>query len=309
MFRILHVHGSTFSFFMATRRELRTAAPPSVADARRTATGTPAGWTRRAASRALQTGKRQSGVYAVELRPGGAARFILQRRDDTGRLGTQGRQWGDKPHAPSADRQHLTASEDMPDADNTSEGEAANTDNMAVDAGQETSKAKQRSQRRLASHGKALGFLKGLVFKRWIGAVQQEKQQREQQRRAEAAASAEAAAAAAAKAARRVLRERELGALRRDLEEVRRALKSSRASEADLNTRTQQLEGQLWWQWSPGQGDECEPRWSHASGAAVGEQWPPEAASETMAAEGRGKGRKQASGYRKGNSSRDRGYG
>ena len=33
----------------------------------------------------------------------------------------------------------------MPDADNTSEGEAANTDNMAVDAGQETSKAKHRS--------------------------------------------------------------------------------------------------------------------------------------------------------------------
>ena len=50
----------------------------------------------------------------------------------------------------------------------------------AVDAGQETSKAKQRSQQRLASHGKAMGFLKGLVFKRWIGAVQQEKQQREQ---------------------------------------------------------------------------------------------------------------------------------
>ena len=44
--------------------QLRTAAPPSVADARRTATGTPAGsgWTRRAASRALQTGKRQGSL-------------------------------------------------------------------------------------------------------------------------------------------------------------------------------------------------------------------------------------------------------
>ena len=87
---------------------------------------------------------------------------------------------------------------------------------QSVDAGQETSKARHRSQQRLASHGKAMGYLKGLVFKRWIGAVRQEKQQREKQRRAEAAASAEAAAAAAAQAAR----ERELSALRRELDGV-----------------------------------------------------------------------------------------
>ena len=83
-----------------------------------------------------------------------------------------------------------------------------------------------------------MGFLKGLVFKRWIGAVQQEKQQREQQRRAEAAAGAEAAAAAAAQAAR----EQELGALRRELDGVRKALSSTRAREAALITHTGQLE-------------------------------------------------------------------
>ena len=291
---------------MATRREFRTAAHPSVAHARRTATGTPAGWTRRAASRALQTGKRQSGVYAVELRPGGAARFILQRREDTGRLDTQGRQRDDKPREQRAGRRHHTASEELPNAENTSEGEAADTDEMAVDAGQETSKAKHRSQQRLASHGKAMGFLKGLVFKRWIGAVQQEKQQREQQRRAEAAAGAEAAAAAAAQAAR----ERELGALRRELDGVRKALSSARAREAALITHTEQLEEQLWWQWSPGQGDEREPRRPRTSHAAAEERWPPEAACETTGAKGQGNGRSNTSGYHgRGYDLRHRGYG
>ena len=284
---------------MATRREFRTAAPPSVAHARRTATGIPAGWTRRAASRALQTGKRQSGVYAVELRPGGAARFILQRREDTGRLDTQGRQRDDKPREQRAGRRHHTASEELPNAENTSEGEAAHTDEMAVDAGQETSKAKQRSQQRLASHGKAMGFLKGLVFKRWIGAVQQEKQQREQQRRAEAAAGAEAAAAAAAQAARE-----------RELDGVRKALSSTRAREAALITHTGQLEDQLRWQWSPGQSDEREPRRPRTSHAAAEERWPPEAACETTGAKGQGNGRSNTSGYHgRGYDLRHRGYG
>jgi hypothetical protein len=184
-------------------------------------------------------------------------------------------------------------------------GEAANTDQMAVDAGQETSKARHRSQQRLASHGKAMGYLKGLVFKRWIGAVQQEKQQREKQRRAEAAASAEAAAAAAAQAAR----ERELSALRRELDGVRKALSSTRAREAALTTHTEQLEEQLWWQWQPGRDDECEPRRSYASVAAAEERWPPEVASETMASKGWGNGRSNASGYRRGYGPRDRGYG
>ena len=67
---------------------------------------------------------------------------------------------------PRAGRRHHTASEELPNAENASEGEAADTDEMAVDAGQETSKAKHRSQQRLASHGKAMGYLKGLVFKR-----------------------------------------------------------------------------------------------------------------------------------------------
>jgi hypothetical protein len=177
---------------------------------------------------------------------------------------------------------------------------------MAVDAGQETSKAKQRSQQRLASHGKAMGFLKGLVFKRWIGAVQQEKQQREQQRRAEAAAGAEAAAAAAAQAAR----ERELGALRRELDGVRKALSSTRAREAALITHTGQLEDQLRWQWSPGQSDEREPRRPRTSHAAAEERWPPEAACETTGAKGQGNGRSNTSGYHgRGYDLRHRGYG
>jgi hypothetical protein len=135
-------------------------------DAPQGATGTPAGWSRRAASRALQAGKRSSGVYAVELRPGGAARYFLQRREDTGHLDTQGRQWGEKPYEPQTGRRHHTASAERPRAESASVGEAANTDQMAVDAGQETSKARHRSQQRLASHGKAMGYLKGLVFKR-----------------------------------------------------------------------------------------------------------------------------------------------
>jgi hypothetical protein len=230
----------------------------------------------------------------------------LQRREDTGRLDTQGRQRDDKPREQRAGRRHHTASEELPNAENTSEGEAAHTDEMAVDAGQETSKAKQRSQQRLASHGKAMGFLKGLVFKRWIGAVQQEKQQREQQRRAEAAAGAEAAAAAAAQAAR----ERELGALRRELDGVRKALSSTRAREAALITHTGQLEDQLRWQWSPGQSDEREPRRPRTSHAAAEERWPPEAACETTGAKGQGNGRSNTSGYHgRGYDLRHRGYG
>jgi hypothetical protein len=219
---------------------------------------------------------------------------------------TQGRQRDDKPREQRAGRRHHTASEELPNAENTSEGEAAHTDEMAVDAGQETSKAKQRSQQRLASHGKAMGFLKGLVFKRWIGAVQQEKQQREQQRRAEAAAGAEAAAAAAAQAAR----ERELGALRRELDGVRKALSSTRAREAALITHTGQLEDQLRWQWSPGQSDEREPRRPRTSHAAAEERWPPEAACETTGAKGQGNGRSNTSGYHgRGYDLRHRGYG
>jgi hypothetical protein len=81
------------------------------------------------------------------------------------------------------------------------------------------------------------------------------------------------------------------------------------AREAALITHTEQLEEQLWWQWQPGRDDECEPRRSYASVAAAEERWPPEVASETMAAKGWGNGRSNASGYRRGYGPRDRGYG
>ena len=90
---------------------------------------------------------------------------------------------------------------------------------------------------------------------------------------------------------------------------VRKALSSTRAREAALTTHTEQLEEQLWWQWQPGRDDECEPRRSYASAAAAEERWPPEVASETMAAKGWGNGRSNASGYRRGYGPRDRGYG
>ena len=53
--------------------------PTAAAAVRHAATGTPPGWSQRAACRALKTGKRQTGVYAIELRPGGSVRFLLWR--------------------------------------------------------------------------------------------------------------------------------------------------------------------------------------------------------------------------------------
>ena len=219
---------------MATRREHRTAAKPSVARARRTATGTPAGWSRRAVDRALQAGQRRSEVHAVELRPGGSVRYILCWRQGPERLGTPGTKRANDTRKQSVDGRRIATSEEPPEAAGKSEGETADTDNMAVDAGQEISKAKQRSQQRLASHGKAMAFVKSLIFKRWREAVQQEKQQREQQRRDEAAAAAAAEAAAAAQAAEERARRHELVKLKRQLADTREmlAISEARALEA-----------------------------------------------------------------------------
>jgi len=90
----------------------------------------------------------------------------------------------------------------------------AGTDSPSMDvdtAG--SSKQLGRSRARLANYGKAMGFLKGLVIKRWKEAVQQQKEQR---RQAEAATAAAAAAATEAREAR----ERELAALQRALGEA-----------------------------------------------------------------------------------------
>ena len=168
---------------------------------RHAATGTPPGWSQRAACRALKTGKRQTGVYAIELRPGGSVRFLLWRGDPGGQAG----QTGDVREQARED-----SAEDVP------------ADKMMVESG--PSRA-ARSQQRLASFGKAMGHLKQLIFRRWKAAVQQEKQQRTEREQAEAVTRAEAAAAAEAQQAR----VRRIGALERELAEVRSALQAERS--------------------------------------------------------------------------------
>ena len=87
-------------------------------------------------------------------------------------------------------------------------------------------------------------------------------------------------------------------------------LKREAAFKAALITHTEQLEEQLWWQWSPGQGDEREPRRPRTSHAAAEERWPPEAACEATGAKGQGNGHSNASGYHgRGYDPRHRGYG
>lgn len=75
---------------MPVARFRRDGTPTAAAAVRHAATGTPPGWSQRAACRALKTGKRQTGVYAVELRPGGSVRFLLWRGDPGGQAGQTG---------------------------------------------------------------------------------------------------------------------------------------------------------------------------------------------------------------------------
>ena len=176
---------------------------------------------------------------------------------------------------------------------------------MAVDAGQETSKAKHRSQQRLASHGKAMGFLKGLVFKRWMEAMRQEKQRKQEQQRAEAAATAAAASAAAASAAR----ERELVALRRELDGARSALLAVQQRECEAQARLWRLENRRPSR-SPSEDDERARRQRPSLSATAEEQQPPAIARETAAATGRGTGKVHAGvskGYGHGYGPRGRG--
>ena len=186
---------------MPVARFRRDGTPTAAAAVRHAATGTPPGWSQRAACRALKTGKRQTGVYAVELRPGGSVRFLLWRGDPGGQAG----QTGDVREKARKD-----SAEDVP------------ADKMMVESG--PSRA-ARSQQRLASFGKAMGHLKQLIIRRWKAAVQQEKQQRTEREQAEAVTRAEAAAAAEAQQAR----VRRIGALERELAEVRSALQAERS--------------------------------------------------------------------------------
>ena len=121
---------------MPVARFRRDGTPTAAAAVRHAATGTPPGWSQRAACRALKTGKRQTGVYAVELRPGGSVRFLLWRGDPGGQAG----QTGDVREKARKD-----SAEDVP------------ADKMMVESG--PSRA-ARSQQRLASFGKAMGHLK-----------------------------------------------------------------------------------------------------------------------------------------------------
>ena len=188
---------------MRVARFRRDGTPTAAAAVRHAATGTPPGWSQRAACRALKTGKRQTGVYAIELRPGGSVRFLLWRGDPGGQAG----QTGDVREKARKD-----SAEDVP----------ADGDEMMVESG--PSRA-ARSQQRLANFGKAMGHLKQLIFRRWKAAVQQEKQQRTEREQAEAVTRAEAAAAAEAQQAR----VRRIGALERELAEVRSALQAERS--------------------------------------------------------------------------------
>ena len=231
-------------------------------------------------------------------------RYILCWRQGPERLGTPGTKRANDTRKQSVDGRRIATSEEPPEAAGKSEGETADTDNMAVDAGQEISKAKQRSQQRLASHGKAMAFVKSLIFKRWREAVQQEKQQREQQRRDEAAAAAAAEAAAAAQAAEERARRHELVKLKRQLADTREmlAISEARALEA-----AQQLQRQAEPPWQRARVGG--PRGRDAPWAAPKERQQPEPVSEAAADEGRGKGKGVAAGRGKGFGSCGRGNG
>ena len=269
---------------MATRRESRTAAHASVAHANRTATGTPAGWSRRAARRALQAGTVRNGVYAVELRPGGAVRYILQRRQGTHDTDIEDVRRVEAARKDGTVRQKRDRGAPKSAEPAVESAETAGADaSMVVDqAG--SSKQLGRSRARLVGYGKAMGFLKSLVFKRWMEAVQQEKQQKQEQQRAEAAAAAEAATAAAAAAAR----EQELAALRRELTEARAALRSERRAKEGLQKREPPPKRPQ----SPAQDHDADMDGSEplpTMSAAFKERRLLEDASEALAAKGRGR--------------------
>jgi type II secretory pathway pseudopilin PulG len=276
----------------------RVADAPSVAPARRAATGTPAGWSRRAARRALQTGERHRGVHSVELRPGGAVRYIYAWRQGQASSGHKQVKQVETACKRGTAQQHRVFDTEKQVGPTVGPAEAAgNSGDMDVDQAW-SSKQLGRSRARLASYGKAMGFLKGLVFKRWIEAVKQQKQQRQQQQQAEAAAAAQAAADAAEKAAR----EQELIALRRELKVARSAAPATaREREANVRRPRWQDDRQPSASRSPSRDDEQarrpRPPWSSA---AATERQPPEAARETAVATGQGTGKGGASGAGKG---------
>jgi len=215
---------------MPVARFRRDGTSTAAAAVRHAATGTPPGWSQRAACRALKAGRRHDGVYAVELRPGGSVRYLLWRGGPDGQAGRAG-------DGQEIDRKNVVASRSAcasgmhTSSKASAEETPADDDEMAVDGG--NSSRVTRSQKRLANFGKAMCHVKQLVLKRWRAAVQQEKQQRMEREQAEAAARAKAAAATEAQRAR-------VCALERELAEVRGALDAERSRRVEERRLSQE---------------------------------------------------------------------
>jgi hypothetical protein len=255
----------------------------------------------------LQAGARHRGVQSVELRPGGAVRYFYAWRLGTSPSGNKQVQQVETACKDGTARQRRVSDVEKQVEPAEEPAETAGTNaSMDVDQGG-SSKHLGRSHARLVSYGKAMGFLKGLVFKRWMEATRQEKQEKQEQQRAEAAAAAAAASAAAANAAR----ERELAALRRELDGARGALSAVQQRECEAQARLRRLENRRQSR-SPSEDDERARRQRPSLSAAAEEQQPPAVARETAAATGRGKGKGYATGagkgYGYGYGSRGRGY-
>jgi len=288
---------------MATREPRVVRASPSVACARRNAAEVPIGWSKRAALRALAAGQKQRGVHAIELRPGGVACYILQKRwveDGTQKVGWP---WVETARSNTKTRQRGNKFAATPAGPTSASAEPVGVaDGMTVESTGSYKLA--RSQQRLASYGKAMVFLQRLVLKRWAEGVRLEVQQRAQQERAETVAAATAAAeaaernrlaAVAADERRRLVRD--LAAARRELLECKDNLHLKERELAALSSRTEHRHGDE-------RMTERAPKRPHEPpNYAAGRQPQPEVASESLTGEGKGKGFGRGKGF--GNGSGD----
>ena len=149
-------------------------------------------WGRRDVRDAVSAG-RMDNVWAVELRRGGAVRYLLDQR----RQGQPGARRHEQSVARRSKKDATRTPRKKKPGQQCGENLAAEQQgDEAMETEEEPKQAPTRSGQRLTNFNKAIGHLRRLVFRRWVAGAKRLQQERTQQQQAEAAAAAATAAAA-----------------------------------------------------------------------------------------------------------------